>query len=101
MAFLANGVAIPRAGTVDRRALRYKGYLLVLPAVVYVLVLIGFPLAMGIWYSLTDTTVARDGRFIGRRRLCAGNRQGQSRTVSHSPRRQSWLAKVILARVLG
>jgi ABC-type sugar transport system permease subunit len=54
MVSLANGVAIPRARTVDRRAFRYKGYLLVLPAVVYVLALIGFPLAMGIWYSLTD-----------------------------------------------
>jgi multiple sugar transport system permease protein len=65
MVSLANGVAIPRARTVDRRTFRYKCYLMVLPAVVYVLALIGFPLAMGIWYSLTDTTVARDGRFIG------------------------------------
>jgi multiple sugar transport system permease protein len=65
MVSLASGVAIPRARTVDRRAFRYKGYLLVLPAVIYVLALIGFPLGMGIWYSLTDATVARDGVFIG------------------------------------
>lgn len=42
-----------------------SGYLLVLPAVIYVLALIGFPLVLGVWYSLTDATVARDGRFIG------------------------------------
>ena len=48
-----------------RRALRLKGYLLVLPAVIYVLALLGFPLVLGLWYSLTDATVVRDGRFIG------------------------------------
>ena len=56
---------VPRAIAVPRRALRFKGYLLVLPAVIYVLALLGFPLVLGIWYSLTDVTVARDGRFIG------------------------------------
>jgi multiple sugar transport system permease protein len=65
MVSLANGAALPRARTAARRAFRYQGYLLVLPAVVYVLALVGFPLVMGIWYSLTDATVARDGRFIG------------------------------------
>src|SRR5262249_52374213 len=44
---------------------RYAGYVLVLPAVVYVLALVGFPLVLGIWYSLTNTTVARDGAFVG------------------------------------
>jgi multiple sugar transport system permease protein len=66
MVSLASGVAIPRTRALDRRAFRFnKGYLLVLPAVIYVLALIGFPLGMGIWYSLTDATVARDGRYIG------------------------------------
>jgi multiple sugar transport system permease protein len=37
----------------------------VLPAVVYVLALVGYPLVLGVWYSLTDTTVARPGHFIG------------------------------------
>jgi len=27
--------------------------------------LLGFPLVLGLWYSLTDATVVRDGRFIG------------------------------------
>src|SRR5437879_9067548 len=45
--------------------MRLKGYLLVLPAVLYVLALLGFPLVLGVWYSLTDATVVRDGRFIG------------------------------------
>lgn len=50
---------------VARRGPRYAGYLLVLPAVIYVLALVGFPLLLGIWYSLTDVTVARPGEFIG------------------------------------
>jgi len=41
------------------------GYLLVLPAIVYVMALIGFPLALGLWYSVTNTTVAEPGHFIG------------------------------------
>jgi len=64
---LASGVVVvPRAvAAAPRRALRLKGYLLVLPAVIYVLALLGFPLVLGLWYSLTDATVVRDGRFIG------------------------------------
>src|SRR6266542_3592789 len=37
---------------------RYAGYVLVLPAVIYVLALVGFPLILGVWYSLTDVIVA-------------------------------------------
>ena len=59
------GVVVPRAIAVPRRATRLKGYLLVLPAVLYVLALLGFPLVLGVWYSLTDVTVVRDGRFVG------------------------------------
>lgn len=65
MVSLASGIAVPRARALDKRVYRNKGYLLVLPAVIYVLALIGFPLGMGVWYSLTDATVARDGHFIG------------------------------------
>src|SRR5437660_3995977 len=65
MATLARGMDVPRAIAVPRRALRFKGYLLVLPAVIYVLALLGFPLVLGVWYSLTDVTVVREGRFIG------------------------------------
>ncbi|MCA1648226.1 MAG: sugar ABC transporter permease [Chloroflexi bacterium] len=65
MVTLASGVAVPRVLGAPKRFIRYKGYLLVLPAVIYVLALIGFPLVLGVWYSLTDTTVARDGHFIG------------------------------------
>src|SRR5436305_4279865 len=65
MATIASGVVVARSFAVPRRAARLKGYLLVLPAVLYVLLLLGVPLVLGIWYSLTDTTVARDGRFIG------------------------------------
>ena len=66
MATLAHGVATPRASARQRlTSPRNMGYLLVLPAVVYVLALIGFPLVLGVWYSLTNTTVATPGRFVG------------------------------------
>jgi multiple sugar transport system permease protein len=67
MATLVRGIALPRVRIAATRSSRYAGYLLILPAVLYVLALIGFPLALGVWYSLTDATVARDGRFIGLR----------------------------------
>jgi multiple sugar transport system permease protein len=44
---------------------RLAGYLLVLPAGIYVLGLVGFPLALGLWYSLTNTTVSSTGAFVG------------------------------------
>src|SRR6266511_3692470 len=58
-------MAIATSSKVPRRMPPYAGYVLVLPAVIYVLALIGFPLVLGIWYSLTDVTVARPGQFIG------------------------------------
>jgi multiple sugar transport system permease protein len=65
MATLARGVAAPRSLAHRLSTPRIAGYLLVLPAIVYVLALIGFPLVLGVWYSLTDTTVARPGTFVG------------------------------------
>src|SRR3981081_3264003 len=67
MATIAQRVAAPRV--VLRRAGRQRlaPYLLILPAGIYVLALIAFPLVMGVWYSLTDVTVARDGVFVGLR----------------------------------
>jgi multiple sugar transport system permease protein len=65
MATLAQGVATQRSLTQRRLIPKYGGYLLVLPAIVYVLALIGFPLTLGVWYSLTNTTVAQPGHFIG------------------------------------
>jgi multiple sugar transport system permease protein len=65
MATLARGVAAERSLAHRLRLPRYAGYLLVLPAIVYVLALIGFPLVLGLWYSLTNTTVAAPGHFVG------------------------------------
>jgi multiple sugar transport system permease protein len=65
MATIARGLAVPRPLTLIRHPQRHAGYLLVLPAVVYVLALIGFPLVLGLWYSVTNVTVAREGQFIG------------------------------------
>ena len=65
MATLARGVAAQRSLAHRLRLPRYAGYLLVLPAIIYVLALIGFPLTLGLWYSVTNTTVATPGHFIG------------------------------------
>src|SRR5215210_2869452 len=65
MATLVRGVATPRSLAHRLRPPRATGYLPVLPAIVYVLILIGFPLVPGIWYSLTNTTVAAPGHLIG------------------------------------
>src|SRR5215470_17053833 len=65
MATIASGVVLPRSLAGTRRAVHLKGYLLVLRAVLYVLALLGFPLVLGIWYSLTDATVVREGHFVG------------------------------------
>src|SRR5215212_1198937 len=65
MATLARGVTVQQSLVQRLRAPRYAGYLLVLPSIIYVLALIGFPLVLGVWYSLTNTTVAAPGHFIG------------------------------------
>ena len=65
MATIARPQVAPRTIAQRLSAPRMAGYLLVLPAVFYVLALVGFPLVLGIWYSLTDTTVAQPGKFIG------------------------------------
>src|SRR5918911_832829 len=74
MATVARGLAVPRPLTRLRIPRSVAGYLLVLPAVVYVLALIGFPLVLGIWYSLTDVTVAREGHFVGLRNFLEATR---------------------------
>src|ERR671939_2119028 len=74
MATVARGLAVPRPLTHARDPRWALGYLLVLPAVVYVLALFGFPLVLGIWYSLTDVTVAREGHFIGLRNFVEATR---------------------------
>ena len=65
MAILTESVAARRLVAVRFRGRRLTGYLLVLPAIIYVLALIGVPLVLGVWYSLTSITVAEPGRFIG------------------------------------
>jgi multiple sugar transport system permease protein len=65
MATLARGLAVPRVWVRQLGLPRLRGYLLVLPAVLYVLVLVGFPLVLGVYYSVSSTTVARAGQFVG------------------------------------
>src|SRR5919202_2654028 len=65
MATVALAPTVPRTLTHPRIPRWAMGYLLVLPAVVYVLALIGFPLVLGVWYSMTNITVAREGQFVG------------------------------------
>jgi multiple sugar transport system permease protein len=79
MATVARGLAVPRPLTHVRVPRWAMGYLLVLPAVIYVLALIGFPLVLGLWYSLTDVTVAREGQFIGLRNFVEATRDSSFR----------------------
>src|ERR687886_750768 len=74
MATVARGLAVPRPLTRLRIPRYVAGYLLVLPAVVYVLALVGMPLVLGVWYSLTDVTVAREGHFVGLRNFVEATR---------------------------
>src|SRR5258708_10780896 len=67
MATVARPIAVTRPLSGERRKVRFAPYLLVLPAGIYFLALIGFPLVLGVWYSLTDVTVAREGVFVGLR----------------------------------
>src|SRR3979409_736710 len=74
MATVAQRVAAPRVGSRRADRQRLAPYLLILPGGIYVLSLIAFPLVMGIWYSLTDVTVARDGVFVGLRNFVDATR---------------------------
>src|SRR5919199_6483793 len=79
MATAARGLAVPRPLTQFRAPRWAMRYLLVLPAVIYVLALIGFPLVLGLWYSLTDVTVAREGQFVGLRNFAEATRDSSFR----------------------
>src|SRR5438067_1307481 len=74
MATIAQRVAAPSVALRRAGRQRVAPYLLILPAGIYVLALIAFPLVMGIWYSLTDVTVARDGVFVGLRNFVDATR---------------------------
>jgi multiple sugar transport system permease protein len=74
VATVAQRIALPGLLSRERRLPRLTAYLLVLPAGIYVLGLIGFPLVLGVWYSLTDVTVAREGVFIGLRNFVDATR---------------------------
>jgi multiple sugar transport system permease protein len=65
MATLARGLATPRVIAHRLTTPKVAGYLLVLPAAIYVLALIGFPLVLGLSYSMSSVTVADPGKFIG------------------------------------
>jgi multiple sugar transport system permease protein len=64
---LERGRALPGARRRTPSRSRLAGYLLVLPAVLYVLGLVGVPLVLGVAYSLSSATVSRPGRFVGLR----------------------------------
>src|SRR6266571_3057723 len=65
MATLARSLATPRVIAHRLTTPKVAGYLLILPAAIYVLALIGFPLVLGVSYSMSSVTVADPGRFIG------------------------------------
>lgn len=65
MVIRARSLAAPRVLAHRLSSAQLAGYLLVLPAALYVLALVGFPLVLGISYSLSSVTVAKPGEFIG------------------------------------
>jgi multiple sugar transport system permease protein len=67
MATIARTGVAPRTITQRLTTPKVAGYLLIMPAIIYVLALVGYPLVLGLWYSLTDVTVARAGTFVGLR----------------------------------
>jgi multiple sugar transport system permease protein len=75
MVTIAQRIAATQGGVRARPlAPRLAPYLLILPAGIYVLALIGFPLVLGVWYSLTDVTVAREGTFVGLKNFISATR---------------------------
>lgn len=74
MVTIAQRIAAQRAEPARPLAPRLAPYLLILPAGIYVLALIGFPLVLGVWYSLTDVTVAREGTFVGLKNFVSATR---------------------------
>lgn len=62
-------VSRPRRSTSHRPPLLERegtlGYLLMSPALVVLAVLIAYPFALGIWYSLSDLRVLGTGNFVG------------------------------------
>src|SRR6185436_17253714 len=52
--------------------------------VIYVLALIGFPLVLGVWYSLTDVTVARAGEFVGLKNFVDAARDSSFRLAARN-----------------
>ena len=62
--------AAGEAGAVSRLARlfdnrHFVGLLFMLPAVVLLVVFLTYPLGLGVWLGLTDSTIGRPGRFIG------------------------------------
>src|SRR5438876_94502 len=65
MATVARALSTPRVIAHRLTTPKVAGYLLLMPAIIYVLALIGFPLVLGVSYSMSSVTVADPGRFIG------------------------------------
>lgn len=43
----------------------FLGFLFMLPAAIFLLCFLTYPLGLGVWLGFTDTTIGRDGVFIG------------------------------------
>src|ERR687897_3948633 len=43
----------------------FLGLLFMLPAAIFLLVFLTYPLGLGVWLGFTDTRIGRDGVFIG------------------------------------
>ncbi len=62
---IAAGIARLRSATAtERREWRFA-FLLLLPAIVMIGTFVAYPFVRGIWLSVTDTVVGREGSFVG------------------------------------
>ncbi len=67
----SRGTAMPPRGPNPSRRMIWRhnanlaGLLFLLPAAVVILGLLGYPLGLGIWLSLTNQTVGQTGHFVG------------------------------------
>jgi multiple sugar transport system permease protein len=65
-ASVANSAALPAPAALPLMQRRGTiGLLFMLPAAIFLLVFLTYPLGLGVWLGFTDTRIGRDGVFIG------------------------------------
>ena len=73
-----------RATATERREWRFA-FVLLLPAILMIGIFVAYPFVRGIWLSLTDTVVGREGQFVGLHNFTKLWHDGIFRRCSPSP----------------